>query len=261
MLFPKSDIKQHLKTLGLTQTDTVMIHGDAGVAAQYILENFDDPLMAFIEELVSYFRDGTVIVPAFSYSATKGELFDRKVTPSEVGLFSEKFRVTKGVIRSNHPIFSVCAIGKYAEYFTSSSLNDCFGKETFFDKIHKKNAKIVTLGCALERGMTYVHYVEQKLNVSYRFFKTFDAQIKREHIIENLKVRYFVRSLDLNTKLDLSCFEKAAIQSGKLCKKPFGRFFARTIAAADFFDVASKLVENDEYVLIKEGKSNGVPLY
>lgn len=255
MLFPKSDIKEHLKSLGLTQTDTVMIHGDAGVAAQYIYDSFDDPLMAFIEELVSYFSDGTVIVPAFSYSATKGEVFDRETTPSDVGLFSEKFRLKEGVIRSNHPIFSICAIGNNAEYFVSSLVNDCFGKGTFFDKIHKQNAKIITLGCALERGMTFVHYVEQQLNVSYRFLKTFDAQIKDKDMIKNVEVSYFVRRLDLDTTLDLSSFEKAAIHSDKLRKIPFGRFLARAISAADFINVASALVETDKYALIKEGRS------
>ena len=38
-MFPSSDISKHLKNLGLSDTETIMIHGDAGVAAQYIFEN------------------------------------------------------------------------------------------------------------------------------------------------------------------------------------------------------------------------------
>jgi len=253
MLFPKSDIKEHIKNLGLTKTDTVMIHGDSGVAAQYIYEPFDDPLTIFIEEIISFFSEGTVIVPAFTYSATKGEAFDQKLTPSKVGLFSEKFRLKKGVIRSNHPIFSISAIGNNAEQYVSTLLNDCFGKETFFDKIYKQNAKIVTLGCALER-MTFIHYVEQQLDVSYRFFKTFDAKIRDKNITKNLKVNYFARNLDLDTRLDLASLEKEAIYTNKLQKVTFGRYLGRTISADDCFNVAAMLIRNYEYALIKEGK-------
>ena len=253
MLFPKGDIKEHLKSLGLSENDTVIIHGDAGVAAQYIYDSSDDPLTTFIDELISYFSTGTVIVPAFSYSATKGEIFDQNTTPSDAGLFSEKFRLKEGVIRSNHPIFSVSAIGKDAKTYTNSLLTDCFGAETFFDRLYIENAKIVTLGCALER-VTFIHYVEQKLGVSYRYFKNFSAQIKYQCITKKLEVRYFVRNLDLDRSLDLSAFEKMASSERKLFKAPFGRFNARVISAKDFYLVAAKLMNLNEYALINEGQ-------
>ena len=46
MIFPSSEIDKHLKNLGLDGSETIMIHGDAGVAAQYI-ENSSDPLSSF----------------------------------------------------------------------------------------------------------------------------------------------------------------------------------------------------------------------
>ena len=92
MLFPQSDIREHLKNLGLNKDDTVMIHGDAGVAAQYIYSSNNDPVTTFINELISYFSEGTIIMPSFTYSAGKGDIFIRETTPSDVGLLSEKFR-------------------------------------------------------------------------------------------------------------------------------------------------------------------------
>ena len=173
MIFPSSDISKSLENLGLNKSDTVMIHGDAGVAAQYIWDNSNDPVSEFIKCLIAYFENGTVIVPTFTYSATKGEVFKPEEAPSQVGLFSEKFRQIKGVIRSHHPIFSVGCIGEKANYFANSRLTDCFGNQTLFDKLYNKDVKLIALGCGLER-LTFVHYIEQSLNVPYRVFKEFN---------------------------------------------------------------------------------------
>lgn len=254
MIFPSSDINKHLKNFGLRESDTIMIHGDAGVASQYIFDDCSDPISEFILHLFSYFHKGTVIVPTFTYSATRGELFDPSQTPSEIGQFSETFRKTKGVIRSCHPIFSVCCFGNQAEYFTDSKNTDCFGKDTFFDKLYKNDVKILALGCSLDR-VTFVHFIEQRLNVSYRYLKNFKTQIRNNKTIEETSVSYFVRKLDLDFNIDLNNFEKEAIRDDKLIKKPFGRFNTYLIASKDFFNISSKLIKHDEYALVHESRS------
>ena len=248
MIFPSSDISKHLKNLGLSDSETIMIHGDAGVAAQYIFENSSDSAQSFIFELLDYFKKGTIIVPTFTYSATKGEVFNPIKTPSEIGQFSEKFRLIKGAHRSSHPIFSVSCIGKQAEYFVESKMTDCFGEGTFFDKLYRNNVKILALGCNLNR-VTFVHFVEQSLNVSYRYFKNFKAKIKKQNKVEEVNVRYFVRKLDFKRSLDLTDFESKAISLKKLIKKPFGRFSSSLISSKDFFDISSLLIKHNEYAL------------
>ena len=55
-MFPSSDISKHLKNLGLSDAETIMIHGDAGVAAQYIFENSSNSIQSFIFELLDFFK-------------------------------------------------------------------------------------------------------------------------------------------------------------------------------------------------------------
>ena len=251
MLYPSKKIGEHLSNLGIKPDDTIMIHGDAGISAQYIYEDDKDPIEGFFGELKSYLSNGTILVPSFTYSATKGETFDVSNTPSEVGLFSEKFRLLDGVQRSQHPIFSVCAFGKHAEDFTISRLDDCFGEGTFFDQLYNSNAKIVTMGCAFERA-TFVHYVEQRINVSYRYFKKFNAKIMHSGTATQLDVRYFVRNLEVNTTLDFNRLEQEALKQSFMKRELFGRFVARAILARDFFNIARSLILKDEYSLIKE---------
>ena len=64
MIFPSSDISKHLKNLGLGDTETIMIHGDAEFAAQYIFENSSNSIQSFIFELLDFLK-GTIIVPHY----------------------------------------------------------------------------------------------------------------------------------------------------------------------------------------------------
>ena len=252
MIYTKNEISNHLLNLGVKSNDTVMLHGNAGIVGQYNFQNKNDAFDEFIGQLICYLFEGTIIVPTFTYSATKNEIFDKDKTESSIGLFSEKFRLIKGAVRSQHPIFSISAIGKNSKYFTETRIDDCFGEDTVFDKIYKKNVKILTLGCSLDR-VTFVHYVEQKLNVSYRYNKKYKARICNKGVFKNLDINYFVRKLDINSKIDLKSFEKNAIAEKKLIIKPFGRFLARSILAKDLFEIASKLLLKNEYALIEEG--------
>jgi len=250
MLYPSKKIGEHLSNLGIKPDDTIMIHGDAGISAQYIYEDDKDPIEGFFGELKSYLSNGTILVPSFTYSATKGETFDVSNTPSEVGLFSEKFRLLDGVQRSQHPIFSVCALGNYSDYFTSAIVDECFGEGTFFDRLYNQNVKIITLGCALER-ITFVHFVEQRFNIPYRYLKKFSAQVMDSEIQKKFDVSYFVRDFKIDAQLNLSSLECEALREKKIIIKPFGRFKAKIISSKDFFQVASQLLMEDQYALVR----------
>ena len=82
-----------LQKLGINKSDTLMIHGNAGIAAQFTTIDNNKRLEYFFNQLVGYIEDeGTIVIPAFSYSFTKGEDFNVEDTESCVGQFSEFFR-------------------------------------------------------------------------------------------------------------------------------------------------------------------------
>lgn len=246
---------QSFSALGLKSNDTVMVHGDAGVAAQFSHIPSSDQLKNLIEELVLYFQNGTVIVPTFSYSFTKKETFNNNTTPSDIGLFSESFRLTGGVVRSCHPIFSVAAYGNHKDEFVETSITDCFGTNTFFDALRKKNAKLMCLGCSFDR-VTFIHHVEQMQQIAYRYFKTFSGKVicnGEEKIVET---RYFVRNLEIASESDLALLKQTCIQKNILRQSVIGRFPVMAIDSIDFFDVATALLKINPYALIKQRHLN-----
>ena len=169
----KKKIHNLFKSLNIKFSDVIMLHVDSIVVTQ--LKNLKNNLSLidnFINCLEDYFLpNGGIVVPTFSYSLNKNNIFDPLKTPSKVGMFSEKFRLLKKSIRSNHPIFSISILGSKAKRLLNSDISTSFGKNSFFDKFYKMNGKIVCMGCDLNR-ITFTHYVEQKLKVKYRYLKT-----------------------------------------------------------------------------------------
>ena len=230
-------IDKAFASVGVNSDDIVMIHADAGVAGQYRELPANEMLDHLINQIKAYFSPkGTVLVPSFSYSFTKNENFHVDSTPSDVGLFSERFRQGKDVKRSSHPIFSICAWGKFADDFLGGTAFDCFGSGTFFDMLFKRNVKLVVLGCSLN-CITFVHYVEQKSCVSYRYFKSFGGKVIIGGQIVDVNTRYFVRNRKLNTECNLTFFSKLATKRKMLSTGSAGRFPIAAIGAVDFFDV------------------------
>ena len=253
------DIFKSFSSAKIKHSDVVLIHGDAGVAAQYKSIEPDKKLPYLIEQIIKYFKDGgTVVVPTFSYSFTKNESYDKNKTPSEVGQFSESFRKHPDVKRSNHPIFSVASIGKYSYDFINSRIDDCFGEKTAFDILHKLDGKIISLGCHMDKAATFVHYIEQKNRVSYRYMKNFEGTIIDENKEYKLTTTYNVRDLSIKSLPEMSLFKEVAVKKGDLYDGEIGRFPFTSISAKKYMKIATRLIKNDEYSLINERFSNEV---
>ncbi len=247
----KINIADCFKNIGIFPNDTVMIHGDAGVATQFTHIDRSQRLEELISQIIKYFSpEGTIVVPTFSYSFTKNEDYDVNNTPSDIGRFSEAFRKYPLVSRSNHPIFSVAGVGKNFENFKKSRIDDCFGKGTAFDHLYNMNGKIICLGCDFGK-ITFIHYVEQYFGVPYRYMKNFSGFIVQNENKTKLVTSYYARKLDINSVSDLNLLKEELIKQGKLLVSNIGKFSILAVKSNDFFDCAIKLIKNNKFALIK----------
>ena len=244
-----------LLSIGVRKGSTILVHPDAIVAAQFPPMTAAQRLDRLIEAIESAIGlSGTLIIPTFSYSFTKGEIFDVLITPSAVGLVSERFRTRPGVLRSSDPIFSFAARGPLARDLCSVSVKECFGSESMFAALHRLNADIVDLGCSMSRGGTFVHYVETAHGVDYRYPKVFSGTM----VLENRQtcecsVVYNVRDLTRKSDADLRRLQKRLADEGKLRSVDVGRSRILAVAANDLFHTAWKMLDEDPVSLIAEG--------
>lgn len=247
------EISQSLKAAGIDSGDTVMLHGDSIVAAQLRSIPDDRRLQYFFEEVLNYLgKNGTLVIPSFSYSFTSSEKFDVLHSPSKVGKFSECFRSLFPKLRSKNPLFSVVAVGRLEEEFKSASVIDCFGEDSCFGMLKKYEAKLMCLGCNFNQ-VTFFHHVEQTFGVSYRYFKWFSGEIINGNHSESIKTRYYVGNTELNYTLNLNRLKNDLIANQLLKMSPFGRIGSYAVSAVDFYNNAEFLLRKNEYSLIEEG--------
>lgn len=241
-----------LYAIGLEQGDTVCVHSDlpqfgrTRVARGTYEQAFVDGLLQVIG------AEGTLIMPTFSYSFCKGEVFDIQNTASDVGCLSEYFRKLPGVIRTEEPIFSFGLIGKNIHRYLEIGKN-CFSRDSMYGKLLDDNAKIVFLGSHM--GATFNHYIEAQMQVPYRFMKRFYGVVKNNNGQYETYRDYYVRYLDRDSIPDAAKLDEFYLQTGIIETVHIGKAVVSAISCRRWFEEAEKKYREDPtYFLIKEKK-------
>jgi len=253
MKINKVGVASVFRECGVVEGDSVFLHSDALVTAELAGADINqkiDTLFDGITDLLG--PSGTLIVPTFTYSATKGEVFNVQQTKSDVGLLTEFFRNRPNVKRSLNPVFSVAALGAKAQDFADTSFVDCFGEQTCFGLMQELNTWIFTLGCSFDR-ITFIHYVDQALGVDHRYFKTFPATVINGDNTQTFNVRYLVRDVERKTKAKMDNLKDRLRKEGKLKSAEMGRALLRGVRTRDFFTVASDMIKERSNAHIEEG--------
>lgn len=272
-----SAVTDALLSVGVTPGSVVLAHADAIVAAQFPpVADFHsnsqtnsnshsnsnsnsndwrlDLLIEAVEAVIG--KRGTLVMPAFSYSFTKGEVFDVRKTPSAAGMVSERFRIRPSVRRTADPIFSFAGKGPAMQELCAVPVNgcECFGANSAFSVLHRLNAHIIELGCSMTRGGTFVHYVETAHGVDYRYRKQFSGTtISESGGTAECSVIYNVRDLTRRSDADLRRLQKRLSDEGKLRTADVGRSRIMAVTANDVFETAWKMLDEDPVSLIAEG--------
>ena len=173
--YTQEEIGSALREVGLQNGDIIFTHSNVGFFG--ILKNATTPsdyYQAFKTEIIKVIgNEGTFIMPTFTYSYCWNQVYDKKNSPSTCGLLSEEMRKDKEVLRSNDPNFSICALGKDAEYFVKNPDHNSFGKNSIWSRFYKKQGKFVNFN--FDSASTFVHFAERELEVDYRYDKAFDG--------------------------------------------------------------------------------------
>ncbi|MBV4430581.1 AAC(3) family N-acetyltransferase [Clostridium tyrobutyricum] len=248
------DFIKVLKKLEIVEGDNLFIHSDISKFGKLAISKRDALLGGIIDSFKAVVGDsGTLIMPTFSYSFCKGEIFDVKNTKGTVGTLNEYFRKLPDVLRNVQPIFSSAVMGKKKYNFLDIS-KDSFGKGSIFDKVKQANGKLVFFGAPFQ-SCTYLHYVEQMHGIPYRYMKDFKGKIKNGEKIYDDSCTFFVRYLNSNVVLDTSRLEKYLLENNIMKKVSVGSGEILVVGARQLYNTGFKLLDRDIYYFLKEKPS------
>ncbi len=248
--FYYSDVVSSLKKVGLKNGDVVFVHNDLGKFGLLAdVKNRYDFNKAFLDACLEVIGEkGTLVIPNFTYSFCDDEVFDYNKSPSKIGYFSEMVRTTSGFRRSDDPIFSVSSNGPKTSMLIDNLSNQCFGKNSVFDRMYKINAKILNLGFYFYP--TFIHFVEAQCKVPYRYDKIFSGIIKKNKKQYNTSYVYNVRNLELNPFPNISMLEKRSLKEKTVQRTQLGGGMITCVQAKDLFNIASKMIQKNPTSLV-----------
>lgn len=118
---------------------------------------------------------GTLLLPLFNFDFAAGAPFDIRTTPSKMGALTEAGRLNVDAVRTGHPIYSFAAIGAHADQFRGVTNYSGYGTDSPFGILHRLGGSIAILDLSDQESMTFYHYVEESLDVPYRYHKAFEG--------------------------------------------------------------------------------------
>ena len=187
-----------LRAVGVRSGDVLLTHSsvaalgvpEEGLDAQTIATMF----LRAIREVAG--TDATWLLPAFTYSYTKDEVFDPlTVGPTrDMGLLPSVLWRHPDAVRTLDPIFSVIAIGSRARELTAGVPTSCFGEGSVFARLIELDGAVCNIG--IGSFSTLMHHVEQKHGVPYRHPKWFDGVSIVDGRPRRTRISYSARDLD-----------------------------------------------------------------
>jgi aminoglycoside 3-N-acetyltransferase len=169
------ELKEKIQELNAHKCDVLYVHTALNFGVPQIKKT------ELLKELFTMFTSlgtPTLIFPTFTFSFPNGEDYDVQNTKTPMGVFNEYFRKQNGVIRSIDPLMSNALLGKHVEFVSETGKNSC-GKNSTFDMLHKTelNVKFLFFGTRIGDCFTFMHYIENELNVPYRYARSFTGKI------------------------------------------------------------------------------------
>ena len=258
--YTTDDLRKALQNLPLAKGDILFGHSNLGFFGRPAEVNGSDALCEmFLDVIMERLGgNGTLIVPTFTYSFPRQQIFDPQNTPSGMGMFAEWIRRHPDARRSVDPSYSVAAIGANAESLTRDSPENSFAKDGFFGRFLAAEGKILNLN--FDAGSTFLHFVERELGCSYRFDKTFEGVIEIGGNKRMAKNTIYVRYLSSPaTEPVFEAFDTLARSKKLYVTNQLGRCEMGTIAARDCFELLRNTLPVRPWLLTKAEAMGGMP--
>lgn len=208
-------------------------------------------LLAALLETIRELNVPTLCVPTFTFSFCNGEDYDVEKSRSKMGALNEYIRKLPNSVRSRDPLMSVVALGQDTGVVEGLGRHS-IGENSAFDKLRKKGGtKFLFFGASASQCMTYVHYVEERLGVPYRYNREFTGNITDPNGTTRETYTLFVRYHGVIPS-ETGEYEQYLIDKGLMAKLACGDAFISAVDESAAYDTAMDVLDKDINFLLAE---------
>ena len=243
-------LKIIFENLKIKKDDNIIIHSNSAGLYQFANSKNVNSYKTFIKLLKKKIgKKGTILVPAYNYNFTKGKVFNKRKSISQVGSFSNYLIKKYNKNRSEDPIFSHIIFGKLKKKLLKCETSEVFSKNSIFAMMLKYKFKIICFCCS-PKQITFLHYIERVFMVKYRYFKLFNGFIIKNKVKKKIQLKYFVRK-NIN-KFHIKENKLIKLINGKdFIMKRFGYFLCYSVNCEYLFNTLKKKLSSNNFYLIK----------
>lgn len=239
---------QGLQSLGIAPGDVVYVASSMMALGQ--LQNPVEDTLWALRECVG--PEGTLVMPAFNFSFCRGEAFDVAETPSDCGVLTEAFRRLPDARRSSSPPFhSVTAIGPLAEEICGRESITSFGSDSVFQYLVDIDAKHLLIGCGYHEGVAHFHWLEERHEVPYRYWKKFEGDLYAYGKATRRAYFMFVRRLEERATLNADPLGMAFEQTGLVSTHQVGLSRLRAFRLRDFAAFGDPIFRDNPHAILE----------
>ena len=200
----------NLKALGICEGDVLYVASDitlllreafkCGIKSPAQREEYLNEFIDTLQHLVG--EKGTLLFPVFSWDFCRGKVFDIKNSLGEVGSLNNWIlQKRQDFVRTRHPLYSFLVWGHDAHMLLSMDNVDAWGNDSPFAYLHHNAGKLLLFNVSLQRGFTFMHYVEESVKVPYRYMKSFKGQYVDDKGVKSERVyTMYVRDLGIQSE-------------------------------------------------------------
>lgn len=209
--YKSCSIYEIVSALDIKNGDTIHISSDITAFYEAYSKTHNDfslekILHAFMEAIG---EQGTILLPTYSWNFCHGKGFDIKNTPSQTGSLGT-FALKYGFVRTKHPIYSYAVWGKDSQEYLELKNIDGWGDDSPFALMLKNKGYWIQFCVPVIDSLTFEHYVEKHIGVSFRYNKEFTDFYTDENGITSKKTyTMYVRDLNWADPLNEEQWEKA----------------------------------------------------
>ncbi len=253
--YNQEDLKTALKKLNICNGDSIFLTTGLGMLGfpetkkkNYMLISSKWVLNS-LKELIGL--KGNIFVPTYSYSFTKkNKYFNPSSTKADIGYFPNFFLNQKKIVRSIDPMMSIAGIGPETKKILHGISNNSFGNNCALERLLKvKNLKCCHIGLGYN-WIPFMHYLDWKNKVPFRFDKIFYGYIKKKNKIKKVKWVYFARHQRKETLNNGYKIGKIALQKKLYKYTKIGKSLIYVINYKKFFNFSVKLTKKNKWLTV-----------